>query len=405
MEKKINITFRAVADVGEYGIGVAASFNGIFKWNYEDCKIEYIGSVPGENSFGGSLYCEAILNGTEVIFIPFCAECIAVLDLKTMNISTCPLPNIQNKDMWKFTTVCRYKNKLYLIPGKYDYILSFDVITHEIEKIVEWKTLLSVDNCDMNNTLLAAGMIGVHENMAYIQVMYTNILLVFNMEKGIVENRVYLPEGSYTVATVYKENVWVVPSDSGSIVRVSVKDLSVEKFCNSPLRRENDAANVTVRIMCKNDKLYMLPQGAYRIGIVDLVERTSSINNTIIDELSKKYKEYPRFFFVKEFEGERLYVSMLYKKSDMYSNLIMSLEELTAEEFYFKGNDEWKNQYLDAYIEDNHYAVHTEKILKKILVFNPLERYIKYLKTTDEVEKQPQFEFVGKAIHDCIKGQ
>lgn len=404
MDNKVNIPFRAMVNVGDYAIGVSASFNGIFKLDYEECKIEYIGSVPGENVFGGLLYCEAILNGMEVILIPFRAECIAILNLKTMEFSKHQLPRTQFHQDWKFSTVCRYKNKLFLIPGKYENILSFDMDTHEIEKVVAWKTLLE-ENFVNEDMLLAAGVVGVYESTAYIQVMYTNILLVLDMERGVIEDKVYLPKGSYTVATVHKENVWIVPSNKGSVVRVSVDDLSVEVLCDSPLRIENGAPYTSVRVMCKEDKLFMFPQGAYGIGIVDLKEGTSSVNYAITEQLKEKYGEYPSFFFVKEYIDNHLFVSLRYKKSDIYSNVLISLKDMKVEEICFVGNDEWKKSYLLEYVEDNKYTMYTEKVLEKVQVENPLEIYVEYLKSANEVEIIMQTESIGKAIHEFIKRQ
>lgn len=405
MENIVNIPFRAMVDVGDCAIGASASFNGIFKLNYENHKIEYISSVYGEPILGGTLFCDAILYGSEVIFVPFCADCIAILNIKTMEISKCPLPQNEFRSIWKFSTVCRYKNKIFLIPGKYDYILSFDMETHKIERLEEWKALLSRDVTNTDDMLLAAGVIGTYGKRAYIQVMYTNILLVFNMEEGKVEDKIFLPEGSYTVATVYNDNVWIIPRSEGSIVKISLEDMTVSKYCDSPLKVEKGEPYASVRVLCKNDKLYMFPQGARGIGIVDLSDSTTLVDYAITNELYKKYGEYPRFFFIKENVGEQLFASVRYKKGDTYGNIAILLKDMKFEEISLTGTDEWKKKYLIECVNDNEGAVYDEKLFRKLGIDNSLETYVEYLQSIKEVDVIENTETVGNKIHNVIMRQ
>lgn len=399
----MDVPFRTILDIDEYSIGVSETFNGIFKLNYEKSSIEYLCRISGEKLFGGTLYCKAIMNGKEIIFIPFCAEEIAVLKLYSMEISKHSLPATEMYYGWKFSSVCRYKNKLFLIPGKYEYIVSFDMDSYEVRKLVLWKELLPSDIIGNDDKLLSAAVIGTKDERAYIQVIYTNILLVLNMEAEEIENVIYLPKGNYAIATAYEDDVWVIPSEKGSILKISTIDLSVEEFCDSPLSIENDSSYTSVRVIFSKDKMYMFPQGSTRIGIVDINTGMSSTDSLVMDKLYEEKGEFPRFMCVKELGQNRVHATVYYKDKNLYQNIIISLDDMDVERVHFIGNDAWKKEYLVDYVEGNDEAMYSEKAFEKLSIDNPLALYLDYIKSMDKAKQLQEDKTVGEKIHEFIR--
>lgn len=383
------------------------TFNGIFKLNMNDSKIEFISKYPNEPLFGSSLYCHSVLWQNEIVYIPFCANEIATLDTNTNVISKFKLPDQDMKSKWKFSSACVYKDDIYMIPGKFPYIIVFDMKNHEIKKKITWKADLP-EKYREENRQLAANTIGVIGKLAYIQLIYTNILIVLNLEKGEIERTIVLPEGKYTVATVYEDDIWVLPQSEGKIIKVSLKNYEIETVCEMPLKVVNDAGYASSRVIGQNGKLYLFPQGADKIGIVDIKNKRCETEDTIMKSLFQEKGEYPRFLFTMLVDEKKILAILYYKEKDVYDGIIFELEDMKVSAFDMDEPCKWRDicetKYIGEY--DTKQMSLGERQLSRLTKNHPLEAYLKYVskEQTNSINVINSKE-LGELIYEEVNGE
>ncbi len=397
------VLFRNIVDF-EYGsIGVSETFNGVFLLDHAGYNIKYLCKIPDEKLFGGSLYCDVVCNDDELVFIPFCAKDIAILNTKTMAISKYALPDKECDVQWRFSSVCRYGNKLFLIPGKYDDIISFDLNTHEVNSVIAWKEIISNDICCNKDILLSVCALGVRGSRAYIQFIHTNILLVFNMEKEQFEDKIYLPRGNYDISAAYKDDIWVIPSDNGSILRVSTVDSSITEVCKNPLKIENELAYCTSKVIFNNEKMYMFPKGSTRIGVIDIRTGESYADCAVMDKLYNEIGEYPTFICVKEFANNMVLASIYYKKKNVCQNIKIDLKNMNVEVLKLKGENSWIREYMTDCVNGKDKEICNENRITKLSRENPLVLYLEYLKNMNSICLTEKKKIIGEVIHSYVR--
>lgn len=399
---------RAISPLGKKMYLVSDLMNGIFVMDLEKDRMEFLGRIPDEKMFGASLYCKSILQDEELVLVPFCADEIATMNILTKEVHKYRLPEVETKGIWKFSAACNYENTTYMIPGKFPYVIAYDNETHKVRVLERWQEAIPAELRKDDDMQLSATPVGVLGEKVFIQLIYTNALLVFNMQKEKFEETIRLPEGAYAFATAYEDAIWVIPTDGGEILRVSPENYEIAKVCQSPLRIQGDCPYASVRNINIHDKIYLLPQGAHAIGVIDTLNLKAESDTRIMEQLYARMGEYPMCSAALPIDGSKVLITACYKEQRAYQNLVIDLEtmEILSEGLPLPEN--WTDICLFDYMK-THYQekrVLNELDFSKTLGENPVKTFLNYIvKPEGNPVEGCQQETAGDRIHRNVRSK
>lgn len=249
----------------------ASEFNGIFRMDLNTGKVQDIGAVPDEKIFQGSLYGSVVAWGRWLVLIPLSAKEPAVLERETGRcVKKIKLPSNEETG-WKFADAVVCGNDIILIPARYPYFLSLNMIDYSVTVLQDWKEYLEKE-CALSNqqqlTVFTVGRLGA---LIYLQVMNSDCLLSFDMEKKKIAGFWHLPDISGIFALCDEQNVYIVPGKSGQVLCVNAENGKIEKSWPMPVTiNESVKGYASVHGKIIQEKLILFPQMASRIGVIDL---------------------------------------------------------------------------------------------------------------------------------------
>lgn len=123
----------------------AMDSNGLFAYDLNTCKTEYIGIFEGE-SISHLLYVRSFIFADEMWLVPFNAHRLACVNLCTYDISYYDI-ECKNADQGAYYDAVRDGDSLYLIPYCADSIIKVDMNTHKCESIFSADYLNSLWAC------------------------------------------------------------------------------------------------------------------------------------------------------------------------------------------------------------------------------------------------------------------
>lgn len=246
-------------------------FNGIFRMDLENGDVQYVGMIQNERVFQESLYGDMAVYEKWLLLIPLMAQELAVLDRESGQcVKKIKLPGGE-KLSWKFTVGITHESNVILIPGRYPFFLSVNMIDFSITVLQNWKTFLETKEGLKEQKQLAAFTVGKWKSFLYIQILDTNRLLKFDIEEKQIIHVLNISEGSYAFAVCDEKNIYAVPSKKGKILCISPENEKIEKVFHMPISIEEDVNGfVSVHGKIFRDRLILFPQCATRIGVLDV---------------------------------------------------------------------------------------------------------------------------------------
>lgn len=246
-------------------------FNGIFRMDLNNKTVQTIGMIQGEKIFQGSLYGSIVACGKWLFLVPLAAREIAVLERESGRcVRKIRLPG--NAEIgWKFAAGVVYGDDVILIPARYPYFLSIDIVDLSVKVLQDWTVYLAARCALDEQKQLSAFTVGRLADTLYLQVLDTDFLLKFDMKSKRIIGVIDLPEAHYAYAICDERNIYVVPSRHGEILCIGMEDDRIKMTYPMPIKvDENMEGYVSIhgRIVC--ERLILFPQMAAEIGVVDL---------------------------------------------------------------------------------------------------------------------------------------
>jgi len=270
----------------------SSAFNGIFRMDLNTGKVQNMGAVPGEKIFQGSLYGSAVPWGRWLVLIPLSARELAILDRETGQcVKKIKLPG-NEENGWKFADAVVYGDDMVLVPACYPYFLSLNMIDFSVTVLQDWKGYLEKEcalSAQRQLTVFTVGRLGA---LIYLQVMDSDCLLGFDMEKKRIAGFWRLPDISGIFALCDERNIYIVPGKSGQVLRMNAGNGRIEKSWPMPVTiNESVKGYASVHGKIIQNKLILFPQMASRIGVIDLqTGETGSFAGSWSTEINGKSK-------------------------------------------------------------------------------------------------------------------
>lgn len=142
MGEKLKLNFLAGVQVESNVYFSAWSMNGLFKYNPELDKCDFLKTFPGEENWG--LHSEAILYKNTIWFIPRASERISIVDLTSLDITYLELPEYGHRPKGHIPPI-RMRGYyamggrfLFIIPFAYKLFIKIDMDKREIVNVENW---------------------------------------------------------------------------------------------------------------------------------------------------------------------------------------------------------------------------------------------------------------------------
>jgi hypothetical protein len=323
------------------------NYNALFRMDLCTHKIEYITSFMKENFFGSSLYTKAIYYKEKIVFVPCCANNIAVFDLRTENVRYIPLE--KNKKDIPFNTIT-YDDQVLMYPTLYSRrAYEFNFITEKLRVIS--LDFGRYDNKLFQHTLniLFCGE-AYREGVAYFAIYGTNVFIKFYIETGCIDFCKMQSKELLYKAYIWNKNIvfltldgtkFIIKSDVEK-VRPLIYSAKKNVFSNGNFMPYTqfvaiDTQNFTFVPVQGNE----LP--IFSLGIENLIE--------ICWDKIKTIRPGPQPFVVIQKNGENLYFFP-------YQSATMIVLDLSTKNI----------QYVDCYIRQSVYENIIRKYMQNVLI-------------------------------------
>ena len=238
---------------------LALKDNSIYKMKKDTLEAVFVKRIPyrmncvGEHPQYGKIY----IHKNKVFVLPMIADAIAVYDVKKDQIHYI---DYGYKDLSRgtlFLEEIEYKNKLYLIPSGFDYMVSIDLDTEEIGKI------------NMQNIFSIHGKLGSY---AWGNIYWDGRKLILTQLTG--KNLMYMDfetgekevfecdhlEGGGGGVCGDKDSIWIIPRKTGKILCWDRKRKKLEIYSEFP--NGYQAGDWSFYKVLLGDELYLLPRDA-----------------------------------------------------------------------------------------------------------------------------------------------
>lgn len=211
MEEKLKLNFLAGVQVESDVYFSAWSMNGLFKYNPELDKCDFLKTFPGEEKWG--LHSEAILYKNTIWFIPRASERIAIVDLTSLDITYLELPEYGHRPKGHISPI-RMRghyitggNFLFIIPFAYKLFIKIDMDKREIVSVENWGgdeyahaigvvnqnwLIIYINKCNKMRLINVLSDTYIEKNIVDREVVYTGIQ---NLDEKILLFPIYLRDG------------------------------------------------------------------------------------------------------------------------------------------------------------------------------------------------------------------
>lgn len=250
------------------------NYNGLYSIDLDTNKMKRLGTFPTESLTMTFLFARTFKYDNQVIFIPACAKAINIYDRKTQEFQLVDIPykTIDSDRLIKFVDAVQYNDNLFLIGYHYPGIIKYSLKNSTLEIIDDFLDQLYIKNG--KNISLFGTKAAIKENFIYIPCSSTNAIMKFDMNSNeykiihlgdsanqyirieYVKSLFFLVSrnngtlliwdeehgGVRTLELQYrhkcmdkmicssKSYLWVIPTLSGEIYKISLLDCSIKKI-------------------------------------------------------------------------------------------------------------------------------------------------------------------------------
>lgn len=207
------------------------AYNYLSRMNLETGKVELYKELPGEfhNPVKGNAYYGICKQGNKVLLAPVWTSDIYLYDIETGQGIKIPLR--ESEIAANFAKVHKYKDKFILQPRNYSSVVMVDVNTGNCE----YYDIPDIANRRKQAEYLFGISSCIIENRLFIPSVYTNSVLLFDMEKRVFEEKIIegVTGGFYSVANI-DNNAWLIGNGTSNIVQWDITSGEIEIFKEFP---------------------------------------------------------------------------------------------------------------------------------------------------------------------------
>jgi len=334
----------------------------LFRLRLSDMIAEYVCNLPDEGDTVYNLYGDAVLYKAKIYFAPRAARNVAVYDTKSGETEKIPIPF--NLAMYcgktkayivnnKFSAICVYSDKIFIIPLYYLGIIVLDTKTNSIKVIDNWlDSYYKLVTKHMNNAIGSLRKIVISPSINAFVSQSANIVFFLDMESESVTMREVGVKGDVFRAACFDgDNIWIVShlvflnehrADMGYPVGFHIYKYNIE----SDRYDDIDLSSMNIRL---HEKLYDFESALYYDGFVYLCPAANDLFLKI-DCVSNEIS------VISEFDAEINYIT-----EDKNCCRNFSMAQLIDNKIYAFGYKSKTMYYYDP---------HTGEMQSKKLTFN-----------------------------------
>lgn len=218
----------------------ALNYNGLYKYNYHENRLLFLGCIPGESVSASHLYSKIVHLDGILYMAPMNAKEIAIYDIKQDVFHKIPLSNEKYRDTpQKFFGAIVHGDRVFMIPARYESIAVIENGQNTISYLDGWKDKLRT--LDLGGELWVKNGYLIHDNYLYMALMTTNKIVKINLET-CVERIISIDCINDGFVDAVKDDVqdviWLVGAHSTVVVRYEMvtgenKIIDIGKVCGT----------------------------------------------------------------------------------------------------------------------------------------------------------------------------
>lgn len=212
---------------------VHGKLNILLKYNIGEDKLYYVDSLAG-SLFGMYKYCSLQYVGGKIYFIPIMADKIICYDIATQKFSHISFPmDQQYAGMAKFRKALTVKEKIYVFPTFYPYILCVNTVNNTVEYSFDVKKILAENNIPQSSYIHD---VAVYDRNILMCLLYkSNKILLLDIETKNCEI-ITLGKHEYSTIAIIYNSIFLASAVDSCIDCFSKRDLAyrntiVDRLC------------------------------------------------------------------------------------------------------------------------------------------------------------------------------
>lgn len=301
------------------------NFNGLVKIKKDTLEIEKTYHIEGEDDFAACLYLKMLVENDFLICIPFCAQELAVFDIKKEKFSKIKLRS--TKPM-KYIASAIYDKFLYLFPCFADEICRVDLKSLCVEYMEDWNEFVFTEKNSDNELYFRD--VTIVNDILYAPFAQTNVIFEFNLKTNTSKKfSLQLETTGYKGIIYARNNFWLI-TKSGEILETDKDFKSIQVIFDSKVK---DGFLTIEKI---NKYIWCVPYNYESVIRIDVENRT--LNEFYINEISNIDPGGRRVgCIIKENNNELFITTDNCKKIELIDidfNIINSKEKLNDKKYF-----------------------------------------------------------------------
>lgn len=222
----ISVWARVFCRVGDELWLVHGKLNILLNYNIVEDKLYYVDRLAG-SLFGMYKYCSLQYVGGKIYFIPIMADKIICYDIASQKFSYISFPmDQQYAGMAKFRKALTVKEKIYVFPTFYPYVLYVNTVNNTVECSFDVKKILAENNIPQSSYIHD---VAVYDRNILMCLLYkSNKILLLDIETN-----------NYEIITLGKYKYSTIAIIDNSIFLASAVDSCIDCFSKEDLAYRN----------------------------------------------------------------------------------------------------------------------------------------------------------------------
>lgn len=219
----MNMLFNAAIIIENEMFFSAKNYNGLFKMNFEDNDVEFLGYFPGDKVWTEYMHQYAVKMGREIVFFPFNASNITKYNIDTHKIDI--LNNFEIYQNFGISNVLEYEGNVIAVPRRLsDPITVFSNEEGEIKyKFIELSSEKLYNlYCDINSGVIVG-------DDLYVAIYASKTILKIGLRNKLI-SYINLMEINICSATFYDDKFWMVSADGRAVCVYSRQFDFIKKY-------------------------------------------------------------------------------------------------------------------------------------------------------------------------------
>ena len=243
------IYHRPIVDGDDIWVSSACN-NSLYIINNKVFTCKFINTFPNEDFNRKFLHATSAKYENKLVFVPFAGKYITVFEIDKNKMSNYRLKNYTEKLSSLFYTSVLLGKTLYLVPCRYEYIVEFDMSTHELH---EYKIF---ENNRKSNTEILPFVLKaacIYKKSIIIGTNYESTLIDFNLET----KEIYKYSLPYDLAGIsniefLNNEIWIF-GKNGKIVYGDIETNIFNEFGNIPKYKDRHYGRYFETLILNND--------------------------------------------------------------------------------------------------------------------------------------------------------